>query len=227
MAFPSDEAVKAALNVLPAADPAGWAPVIAAACRKHGIDTPKRVAAFLGNIVHESGGMRSLVENLNYPRDRLIAVFGASRGMTAKMQGLGRPDGSKVPLTEAQQQALANCVYGGAWGAKNLGNTHDNDGWYFRGKGLIQLTGRANHTRFARVLGIDVVQLQDLLVTREGAADAAAHFWIKAGCNGCADCGDDAGARRLVNGGSVGLEEVEHLTDVALRALNAPLQVSK
>jgi putative chitinase len=211
MTFPSDAAVEAALRALSAADPAGWAPVIAAACRKHGIDTPQRVAAFLANVFHETGGLRSIVENLNYANSALVGVFGATRGGEAARRGLGRPAGSKVALTEAQQQALANCVYGGAWGLKNLGNTQENDGWFFRGQGLIQITGRANHTRFAKLIGVDVVQLQKLLATRDGAADSAAAFWAKAGVNACVDCGDIAGARRLVNGGVLGLDEVrEH-----------------
>lgn len=219
MSFPSDAAVEAALRALGADRPAFWAPVIAAACRKHGIDTPQRVGAFLGNVMHETGGLRSIVESLNYARDALVRVFGATRGGEAMRRKLGRPPGSRVPLTEAQQAELANCVYGGDWGRRNLGNVQPNDGWFFRGKGLIQLTGRANHTRFAKMIGVDVVKLQELLETPEGAADSAAAFWAKANVNACVDCGDVEGARRLVNGGVLGLEEVRKHAAHASRVL--------
>jgi putative chitinase len=213
--FPTEAGVRAALDALKAASSATWATPLAAACQRHGINTPKRVAAFLANVCHETGGLRSTTENLNYTPDRLMALFGRSGRITASQaQQYGR-----TASHPANQEAIANTIYGGAWGLRNLGNTQPQDGWFFRGKGLIQLTGRANHTKFAKSIGVDVVKLQDLLATPEGAAESAAMFWAARNCNACADCGDHAGHRKLVNGGNLGLQEVVHGAGVALAAL--------
>jgi putative chitinase len=212
--FPQPEAVAGALRALGARDAAEWAPVLSAACLRHGITDAADVACFLANCSHETGRFRTLVESLNYAADRLCVVFGAHRITPAQAARYGRT--SRQP---ADERAIANIVYGGDWGRRNLGNTQPEDGFYFRGKGLIQLTGRANHTRFARAIGVDVVRLQALLETKQGAADAAAHFWAAQGCGACARCGDVAGARRIVNGGSLGLREVEEGTRAALAAL--------
>lgn len=217
-AYPPAEAVKAALEALGAVQPNEWSPIIARACREEEINTPLRVAHFLGTICHETAGLRHTVENLNYSVDGLLSVFGRHRISAADARRLGRKPG-EGPLSEARQAAIANLIYGGAWGRLNLGNTQPADGWYFRGKGLIQLTGRANHTRFAKAIGTDVVKLQTMLETREGAAMSAAAFWQKTGCNAPADIGSCMGVRTLVNGGTIGLGEVEELTDQALKAL--------
>lgn len=218
--FPSAAVMERLLHALPASEPALWAAPLAAACREHGINTAQRVACFVANLIHESGGFRSLVENLNYGNDRLSAVFGPVRGIAAAAKGLGRPAGSKVPLTKEQQLKIADVVYGGLWGQKNLGNRPGTtDARDFIGRGLVQLTGRSNYERFAQAIGVPVETLPAMLETREGAANSAAAFWGSRACNACADCGDHAGARKLVNGGSLGLEEVEHLTDLALKAL--------
>lgn len=212
--FPSAKTVEAALRAMGTTDPVAWSAVLAAACQKHGINTQARVAAFLANVVHESGGMRALVENLNYAAERLPAVFGAHRISADVAAHLGRTAGHP-----ANQQAIANCVYGGAWGAKNLGNTENGDGWRFRGRGLIQLTGRGNYTRFAAKIGVPLDDLPALLETREGAADSAAAFWVVAGCNARVDVGDMTGARRLVNGGTLGLDDVLKYAALASPAL--------
>jgi putative chitinase len=217
--FPTAAAVGAALSALKAQVSSAWCEALAGACQRHGIDTPARVAAFLANICHESNGLRAGAESLNYTPERLMALFGRTGRITAAdAQRLGRKPG-EGPLPEARQQAIANLIYGGAFGLRNLGNRQPNDGWYFRGKGPLQLTGRANHTAFAKAIGVDVVALQDMLLTPEGGAESAAAFWTAKGCNACADCGDAAGHRRLVNGGSFGLDEVRKGTGAALQAL--------
>jgi putative chitinase len=212
--FPSAETVALVLRALRVADAQAWALPLSASCQRHGIDTSAKLIEFVANIVHESGGMKSLVENLNYAATALQGVFGAHRITREQAFAYGRTNAQP-----ANQEAIANTVYGGAWGLKNLGNTQPGDGFYFRGKGLIQLTGRANHTRFAKAIGVDVVALQDMLVTKEGAAESAAMFWAATGCNERAACGDTAGARRLVNGGDKGLDEVINLGRIARAAL--------
>jgi putative chitinase len=102
-----------------------------------------------------------------------------------------------------------------------MGNTQPGDGWRFRGRGLMQLTGRANYERFARLTGatLDDAFLASL-TTPLGAAESAAHFWAAAGCNDAADAGDIARVRRIVNGGTVGLADVQDRYRDALAAIN-------
>ena len=131
---------------------------------------------------------------------------GPERG-EVKPRRLG-PDSPRRPCR--RQRQIANIIYGGSWGRINLGNTQPEDGFYFRGRGLIQLTGRANYTRCARTMCTDVVRLVTALETKDGSAESACHFWACAGCNDAADDGDLRDARRLVNGGALGLAEIEH-----------------
>lgn len=184
-------------------EPDLWSAALTAACAKHGITTRLRLAAFLANVGHETNGGRRLVESLDYTAERAQAVFGrrATPEVLEACRRVGKP---------ADQRAIANAVYGGEWGQRNLGNILPDDGWRFRGRGLMQLTGRANYQRFADVLG---VALDDAflraLETPFGAAESAAHFWAVAHCNDPADNGNIARVRRIVNGGSVGLDDVQ------------------
>jgi putative chitinase len=195
---------EAVLTALEVKDAEGWAPVLGVACAKHGIDTRQRIAAFLANVVVETGRLSTMVESLNYTPERLIVVFGATRISPDLARKLGRSATQK-----ANQEAIANAVYGGAWGLKNLGNSEEGDGWLFRGRGLIQLTGRANYQRFAKAIGVELKDLPALLETRPGAADSAAHFFKVAGCLTCADKDDITAARRAVNPGLLHLAEAK------------------
>lgn len=186
-----------------AADPAGWAPVIDQACRQHGITGRLRLAAFLATILHESGGLRLMEENLNYSAPRLLQVWPARF-----------PTLADAAAVAGNPEALANKVYGG-----RLGNDQPGDGWRYRGRGLIQLTGKANYATFARQIGARPEDLPALLATRTGAADSAAAFWVARGCNEAADRGDITAVRRLVNGGTIGLAQVSALYQQALAAL--------
>ena len=201
-------AVLRAVGVNPP-DLAVWAGALAPAMERYEITTDDRRAMFLANVLHETGGLRSFVEGFNYAPARLMALFGKSNRISlADANRLGRRPGER-DISELRQAEIANLIYGGSWGRKNLGNHLPNDGWYFRGRGLIQLTGRSNHTRLARTIGTDVVKLQAMLDTPKGSAESACQFWHAAGCNDAADAGDLDEARRLVNGGFIGLDEVE------------------
>ena len=195
--------------------PAMWASVLTPACQKHAIVTRLRLAAFLANTGHETGGGSTLVESLNYSADVLLSKFGRHRITIEQASRLGRTAGHP-----AQQEALANQLYGGEWGRKNLGNLEPGDGWRFRGRGLIQLTGRANYRRFAETIG---VSLNDAFLASlevpSTAAESAAHFWRVAGCNAIADTGDIAAVRRRVNGGELGLPEVRHRFQTVVKVL--------
>lgn len=182
-----------------------WHAALMPACLRHDITTRLRLAAFLANIGNETGGGATLVENLNYSADTLTRMFG-NRITPAQAAQVGRIPG-KQP---ANQPAIANIIYGGEWGRRHLGNTEPGDGWRFRGRGAMQTTGRGNYRRTADAMGkpLDDVFLA-WLETPVGAAESAAFFWEWAKCHPPADAGDIAKVRRIVNGGSIGLDEVK------------------
>ena len=112
---------------------------------------------FLANILHESGRLETLEENLNYSATALIAKFGRHRISEADAWKYGRTESQK-----ANQPMIANCLYGGEWGLKNLGNMEPGDGWSFRGSSVIQVTGRGNFTFMENLTGLPLVSLDCL-----------------------------------------------------------------
>lgn len=166
---------------------------------KYFVYTPLRMAHVIAQVGHESGGFARLEENLNYrSADRLVAVFGSRNG-------LDRNTAFKMVGNPVQ---IANFVYGGEWGRRNLGNTQPNDGWFFRGGGLIQLTGRANYTKASKALGIAITELPDLVRKDEGIAAQAAMWWLwNNGLQAYFDADDIRGATRRINGGTNGLSD--------------------
>ena len=135
-----------------------------------GLDDPKELAAFMGQMEIESGNLRSLEENLNYRGERLLEMFKGRNGLRTLEQANA--------IAGAGPVAVANAIYGGEWGRTGTsGNTEPGDGWRFHGRGYIQLTGRYNYTRDGRELGLDLVGNPDLAADREIAADIAIHYW--------------------------------------------------
>lgn len=190
-----------------------WAPLLAEHMDRAGMTAnPVRACMALANFGHETNGGRRLIESLDYSPDRLAAVFGrraTTRALDA-CRRVGHP---------ADERAIANEVYGGEWGQRNLGNKMPGDGWTYRGRGLIQLTGRWSYARVAGVLGQELTdEWVDSIGTPEGAAQAACIWWSRMGLNFVADSGDLPKLRKAVNGGQVGLEDVKHRYDQA-RAL--------
>ena len=198
------------LHRLGGRDPDLWAPCLARACSAHAIGTPRRLAAFLANILVESGNFGSLVENLNYTPKALLAQW-PRRFTPEAAQRLGR-----TASHPADQRGIAEAAYGGRMGNGPPGS---GDGWRHRGRGLIQLTGRASYERLAASIAMPLADLPRHLETRDGAADSAARHWTGSGCNGLADAGDVAGCRRIVNGGLIGLPAVEGRYATACAAL--------
>lgn len=182
-----------------------YAPHLARAMARWGIDTPVRQAGFIAQVAHESGNFSRLEEGLNYSAQRLTQVW-PRRFPTLE---------AAKPFA-ANPEALANNVYSG-----RMGNTQPGDGFRFRGRGLKQLTGRDNYTRYARASGFDVVANPDMLLTPEVAADSAGWFWSANGCNDLADRRDWKGLTQKINGGTLGLAERLTLTQRALKALGA------
>jgi putative chitinase len=169
-----------------------WAEALHTPMRAAAIDTRLRMAAFLANVAHETGGGRVLVENLSYSADRIRAVW-PSRF----------PDAASADPFARNPEGLANKVYGG-----RMGNSDPGDGWRFRGRGLIQVTGRTNYTMLAKHTGRSLYSLPEWLETKDGAAKGACLYWMQNGLNATADTGDIAAVRRRVNGGTVGLDDV-------------------
>lgn len=183
------------------------------ACIKFGIETAVQKSHFLGQVFVESGGFKTLKESLNYSVDGLLKTFSRSRISAADAAKYGRT-GSQ----SANQQALANILYGGTWGANNLGNTSQGDGWKFIGRGLKQLTGRSNYTAYSKATYGDdrIVRDPTLLEKLPDAALSAGWFWKSKGLNAIADSGSVEAVTRRVNGGTNGLADRTTATRRAL-----------
>lgn len=174
------------------------------------INTPKRVAAFIAQCAHESGGFMVLKENLNYKAASLRKLFGKYFPTDA----LAAEYASKPN----KQQAIANRIY-----ASRMGNGDEasGDGFRYCGRGLIQLTGKTNYQNFADSLQMDVRDVPEYLATFEGAAQSACWFWESNNLNKEADAGDIKTMTRKINGGYIGLEDRIKHYEHALHVLGA------
>ncbi|MGH8518881.1 MAG: glycoside hydrolase family 19 protein, partial [Panacagrimonas sp.] len=180
-------------------DLAPWVEPTRAACVRWGIDTVREIASFLANINVESAGLTRLTENLNYSVEALIAKFGRHRISLADAKRWGRS--SAHP---ANQEMIANLLYGGEWGRKNLGNTEPGDGWLCRGYGPKQVTGRANQQAFADAMGMSFPEAQASMRTPVGGMMAAGWFWHSHGLDAKAATPGVEDDRRAINGGTFG-----------------------
>lgn len=181
-----------------------FADTLVRVCDKYEINTLLRQAHFCAQIAVESGGFTKVVESLNYREDKLVPLFGSKRISEADARLFGRSVSGKRP---ANQNALANILYGGAWGKKNLGNTEPGDGWRFRGRGLKQITGRANYLAISMELYGDdrLLDHPEWLERNADAAWSAGAFWHLKNINVIADTDDVAAVTKRVNGGDNGL----------------------
>ena len=173
---------------------------------KFGINTNLRLAHFLAQVGHESGGFKITAENLNYKATGLLNIF---------KKYFKNADGTmnieKAKLYERQPVKIANLVY-----ANRMGNGDEasGDGYKYRGRGYIQLTGKTNYTAFAKSVGDDVVANPDLVATKYPLLSAA-WFWSKNNLNQLSDAGADDGVvgniTKKVNGGTIGLpDRIQH-----------------
>ena len=161
------------------------------------IDTPQRVAAFLAQSAHESGGFRFLKENLNYKAASLRKVFPKYF-----------PSDELATAYANKPEMIANRVYGGRMGN---GPEASGEGYKYCGRGLLQLTGKENYSWFAASLEISPEEAADYLETFEGAAQSACWFWETNNLNAEADAGDIKKMTKKINGGYIGLEDrVKH-----------------
>ncbi len=170
-----------------------WYDAISEILPEYGINTPQRVAAFLAQCAHESGGFVFLKENLNYKAPSLRKVF------PKYFQ-----DDATAAAYANKPEKIANRVY-----ANRMGNGDESsgDGWRYCGRGLIQLTGKDNYTFFAASLDIPVEEAAEYLQTFEGAVQSACFFWEQNNLNQWADKGDILTLTKRINGGTIGLED--------------------
>jgi putative chitinase len=157
------------------------------------IDTPQRLAAFLAQTAHESGGYRAIKENLNYRAVTLRKVFPKYF-----------PTDESAAQYAGKPEMIANKVYGNRMGN---GDESSGDGYRYCGRGLIQLTGKDNYTRYAQSLEISVEEASEHLLTFEGCVQSAAWFWENNNLNRWADAGDILTLTKRINGGTIGLED--------------------
>jgi putative chitinase len=160
------------------------------------IDTDKRIAAFIAQCAHESGGFMVLKENLNYRWQSLRKVF----PKYFPTDELAQEYASKPN----KQEAIANRIY-----ANRMGNgpEESGDGYRYSGKGLIQLTGKDNYFWFSQSIGISVEEAAEYMLTFEGAAQSACWFWETNKLNQWADKGDILTLTKRINGGTIGLDD--------------------
>lgn len=168
-------------------------------------ENPKRMAAFLAQVAHESGGFNFVKEGLSYSATSLNKVFKKYF-----------PTVAAAKAYERQPAKIANKVY-----ANRMGNGPESsgDGYKHCGRGLIQLTGKDNYTRFAKSIGKTVDEAIAYLETSEGAVASAGWFWDVNKLSVYADKGDFVGLTRRINGGTIGLADRQHHYDIALKAL--------
>lgn len=179
-----------------------FAPALNAAMERYQITTPLRMAAFLAQVGHESTQLTALVENLNYSAAALQSTWPA------------RFDAALAAQYARQPERIANVVYG-----SRLGNTAQGEGWKYRGRGLIQLTGKSNYEKCGAALGLDLVASPELLEQPSNAAMAAAWFWSVNGLNALADAGSFTKITQKVNGGQNGAEDRMAIYQRALKVL--------
>jgi putative chitinase len=198
-----------------------FAPAIEHAALAAKINTPERLATFLAHTGHESGGFISLVESFNYTPDRLLDVFGPKRITKDEANAYGR-----TTERAANQERLANILYGGYWGAKNLGNTQEGDGWKYRGRGLLQITGRANYRNVTELVRALFPGAPDFEVTPSAveqvtwAVACSAAWWKNRGCNELADIEDFDKQTQRINGGLNGLQDRKDRLEIARKAVS-------
>lgn len=179
-----------------------WAPAFARYCRPERFSLGRaEIDDFLGQVLHESAMLERLVENLSYSAERLLQVWPKRF-----------PTGTDAAIYAHNPEALANKVYGG-----RLGNTATGDGWRYRGRGLIQVTGRENYRKLGAFMGLPLEDQPELLEDLDNALLASIVWWERNVPD--AFVGDPIKVRKAVNGGTLGADQTAALARKADGAL--------
>lgn len=189
---------------------ARWIQPITLAMKEFDITTPPQQAMFIAQVGHESASFTLLVESFNYSVNGLLATFG-KRLSADQASALGRMTGEKsVPAN--RQRAIANLVY-----SSRMGNKAVDDGWKYRGRGLIQITGLDNYRACGASLKLDLISTPDQLQSDINAARSAGWFWQSRNCGQYAD--DIQRVTQLINGGNNGINDRKARFELAKREL--------
>ena len=170
-----------------------WLPFFELAAKKADLSTKERMAGFLAQTGHETGGLGRIEENLNYSWEGLLKIFPKYF-----------KDEETAKLYARQPEKIANVVYASRMGN---GDSLSGDGWRFRGRGLIQLTGRTNYITCGSWMAKHLQANPDYLLSPEGACLSAAWFWTTKNLNSYADKLDILGMTKVINGGTHGLDD--------------------
>jgi putative chitinase len=195
-----------------------WCAALNEMLPKYGITTDKRIAGFISQCAHESSDFRVLQENLNYKEATLLKVF-------PRYFGPGKENAAEYA---GKPEKIANYVYMDKHRSKQgaLGNVKDGDGWLFSGKGLKQVTGRANTTAFGKTIGMTAEEAAAYLLTKKGALESALWFWGSRNLNEVADTGDQVRLTKIINGGDIGLADRQARYAKAMAALGGAVAAS-
>ena len=192
-----------------------WVDPIRAACVRFEIDTIRRIAAFLTTQAHEGGFKVGKRENMNYSAQRMADIW-PSRYSVTRRQG-GAPN-AKARALAGKPEELANHTYANRNGN---GPPESGDGWFFRGNGPSQLTGRDNHERFAKALAMTVEDATAWIATIEGGVMSAAWFWEENDINRLADTPGVEDETQKINGGQIGVNQRRVIFNRLVKAMIA------
>jgi putative chitinase len=188
------------------ADAAAWADAAMEILPKYEINTPNRIAGFFAQCGHESMNFTVLSENLNYRAETLEKLF----SKYFSKAGRNAADYAKQP------EKIANVIYAGRM---SNGDTASGDGYRFRGRGVVQLTGRDNYTQFGKSVGMSPEQVIDYVTTKKGALESACWYWNSRNINAACDANDITKMSKLVNGGTIGIDDRRKHYEAALAVL--------
>ena len=190
-----------------------WCEELNKALPKYDITTDQRIAGFISQCAHESMDFNAMSENLNYREETLNKVF-------PRYFGPGKRNAAEYARNP---EKIANYVYMDEFRTSKLGNTQPGDGWRFRGRGLKQLTGRDNYTRFAKDYDLTAEEAAVWVETKEGALASALWFWNTNKLNPIADTGNVAALTKKINGGDIGLADRQARYTRAMAALGGKI----
>ena len=183
-----------------------WVSALNDTFAKFNIVSVRQQAAFIGQCAHECGNFRTLEENLNYKAVTLMKLW-PKRFPTQEIAN----------SYEKNPKKIANMVYSSRMGNRDEAS---GDGYRFRGRGCIQLTGHSNYFHASKACGVDFVMEPDLVATPQYAAMTAGWFWSTHNCNALAEAQDWIGLTKKINGGTIGLDDRIKRTEQAVAVLS-------
>lgn len=176
--------------------------------REYGVITPLRVSHFFAQVMHETGALSVLRENMNYSAKRLMYIFGIGKHSAAITE-------DEAYRLTGDEKAIAERVYGlgNPKKAHELGNIKAGDGYRYRGNGILQITGRANHRNIGELCGVDFETNPELVTDHRYALLPALKIWSRHNLNQYADSNDIKPITKKINGGYIGIEDRQHWFD--------------